>query len=62
MKQTAKEKTIEENRREASRRLAALDPQRLSRMQPARQEQGRGRPEQQSMQTRRKDRELEAER
>lgn len=62
MKPTAKEKVIEENRIESARRLAAIDPQRRARMEPVREEQGRGRPEQQAMQTRRRDRELEAER
>lgn len=62
MKQTPKQKVIEENRTEAARRLAALDPQRLARLEPSRQAQGRGRTEQQAPQTRRRDRELEAER
>jgi len=59
---TPKEKVIEENRAEAAQRRAALDPQRLARMEPTREEQGRGRPEQLSLQSRQRDRELEAER
>ena len=62
MKQTPKQKVIEENRAEVARRLATLDPQRLARMEPSRQERGKGQTEQQAPQTRRRDRELEAER
>ena len=62
MKQTPKEKVIEENRAEAARRLAAIDPRRLAQMEPTRERQGRGNQEQQVSHSRHRDRDLEAER